>query len=292
MSIGTIYKITNTVNGKVYIGQTSKAPSLRFKQHKDILRKCLSGKTSWDHLRKAMKKYGVANFQFDVIFQTFALETLSEFEVLFIEEYDSFNAGYNKTKGGEGACGYKHNEEIRAGMARRMKGEGNPMYGVPTSDEHKKRLSKVHKGKTLSDEHRKTLSEIMSSERNPSCCRVRSEEELLKASILRGTPITLFGETYRSLHVAADALGVSRGYLKKIKERELLGWTKEECLKRIYNKRPPCSEDRKAKISAANGIPVTYLGITYPSKNALAKALGLSKIMLATRIKNKTIVLE
>ncbi len=90
-----IYKITNTINGKVYIGQ-SKYPEERFKQHK-----CCFGKT---RLYTSMKSYGVENFTMEVLFCT-TEEFIDYYEVRFIDEFNSYcylegSNGYNMTRGG------------------------------------------------------------------------------------------------------------------------------------------------------------------------------------------------
>lgn len=95
--MGYIYKITNVVNNKVYIGQTSKDVSQRFDQHKkDYLRPYRS------HLLiyKAMNKYGLDNFRFETIEE---IENcfLDEREKYWIKYYNSFKNGYNSTLGGK-----------------------------------------------------------------------------------------------------------------------------------------------------------------------------------------------
>ena len=65
--MGYIYKITNKINNKVYIGQTIKIrASDRFSQHKYLARHLEQEKVN-SYLHKAMHKYGVENFSFDII---------------------------------------------------------------------------------------------------------------------------------------------------------------------------------------------------------------------------------
>ena len=99
-----IYKITNRINGKIYIGMTKKKPNHRFNDHVS------TSKTRCKHiLHQAMKKYGVENFDMEVLFHliTDNREDLAEFEKNFIKEYDCCildgrDKGYNMTRGGEG----------------------------------------------------------------------------------------------------------------------------------------------------------------------------------------------
>lgn len=102
-----IYKITNQINNKVYIGQTSLNPKIRWNQHITD-----SKKEKNDHraLYSAFNKYGVENFSFEVIEET---EKPNEREQYWINFYNSCSdKGYNLTLGGEGSLKINY-EEIR-----------------------------------------------------------------------------------------------------------------------------------------------------------------------------------
>lgn len=91
-----IYKITNKSNGKIYIGKTERTPELRFQEHCRAYKK----EENKDRLLyRAMLKYGVDNFSFEVIEET--LEP-NEREQYWIEYYQSYQKGYNATRGGDG----------------------------------------------------------------------------------------------------------------------------------------------------------------------------------------------
>lgn len=96
--MGVIYKITNNINNKVYIGQTMRKPADRWQAHKHRA-ELPDFKT---HLYNAMRKYGVENFSFSIIEECLD-EKLDERERFWIEYYDSFNKGYNETLGGQDA---------------------------------------------------------------------------------------------------------------------------------------------------------------------------------------------
>ena len=102
-----IYKVTNKVNGKVYIGQSV-----------DISRRWCEHMNAKDdiYFHKAIQKYGVENFEWEVIEQC-KKKDLDERESYWIEYYDSFNKGYNCTKGGEGAPGGKDNPNWKGGVS-------------------------------------------------------------------------------------------------------------------------------------------------------------------------------
>ena len=117
-----IYKVTNKINGKVYIGQSVDIGK-RWRQHmtaKDDI-----------YFHKAIQKYGVENFEWEVIEQC-KKKDLDEREIYWIEYYDSFNKGYNRTKGGEGNSG-----------------EGSPNWkgGVSSDPEYNKQYYEANKEK-------------------------------------------------------------------------------------------------------------------------------------------------
>lgn len=99
MKIYTIYKIQNKVTNKVYIGYTENFNS-RMRQHKRKASKELNEKSK---LYSAMKKYGIENFEFTIIYQSKDRDYCKlVMENYFICMYDSYNTGYNMTLGGEG----------------------------------------------------------------------------------------------------------------------------------------------------------------------------------------------
>lgn len=98
--LGFIYKITNLVNSKIYIGQTIQNPKDRWYRH--CQRKCLSDNELNMAIKRAIFKYGKDNFKFEVIetIENSDRETLNSREIYWIAYYDSYNNGYNCTLGG------------------------------------------------------------------------------------------------------------------------------------------------------------------------------------------------
>lgn len=94
---GFIYKITNNVNGKVYIGQTIQTIKERFYQH--CATKCSDSVLNMA-IHKAIKKYGKSNFTIEVI-EEVDKDSLNDREKFWIEYYNSYNNGYNSTRGGQ-----------------------------------------------------------------------------------------------------------------------------------------------------------------------------------------------
>lgn len=106
--IGSIYKITNILNGKMYIGKTLHSIQKRFQEHiKD------SQKVRYDKrpLYDAMNKYGIENFELTLV-ENAEAELLDEREKYWIEYYDTYKNGYNATLGGEGKTLYDYDQLI------------------------------------------------------------------------------------------------------------------------------------------------------------------------------------
>jgi group I intron endonuclease len=86
---GVIYKITNLIDGKVYVGQTKQKPERRWSQHKKEKR----GNCA---IHKAINKYGKENFIFEVIDSANNQEELNNLEMDYIKKLDSLvPQGYN-----------------------------------------------------------------------------------------------------------------------------------------------------------------------------------------------------
>ena len=96
-----VYKITCRENGKCYIG-VSKNPEQRFYKHRYAARR-----NSPFPIHNAMRKHGIAQFDFDVIYGSKDEHYIrEEMETYFINLYNSRKNGYNCTDGGEGIHGY------------------------------------------------------------------------------------------------------------------------------------------------------------------------------------------
>lgn len=168
MSIYSIYKATNTTNGKVYIGFTADWPR-RKTQHLEA-----AHRDSSSIFHQALRKYGPDAFEWEVLCQSKDGDhLLNEMEPHFIKEYNSLcntGHGYNVTTGGRGAVGVKRSSEAKAhyreaalnrwnsdrGQEERKErseawsGEQNPMYGKPGT----------MLGKTLSEESKAKVSKF------------------------------------------------------------------------------------------------------------------------------------
>ena len=96
--MGYIYKITNSVNKKIYIGKTVRTVSVRFKEHLDR-----ADENYQSYLYNAIRKYGQENFIVETI-EEVNNEDINEKEKYWIHFYQSNlkENGYNLTIGGDG----------------------------------------------------------------------------------------------------------------------------------------------------------------------------------------------
>lgn len=90
--VGCVYCIENTLNGKRYIGITTRTIKERFVEH------CKAK----SYIGKAIRKYGVENFKLYELAVANSREELCNLEVYYIEKYNTFKNGYNQTIGGDG----------------------------------------------------------------------------------------------------------------------------------------------------------------------------------------------
>ncbi|HET8688619.1 MAG TPA: GIY-YIG nuclease family protein [Methanosarcina sp.] len=133
MNIYSIYRITNLITNKVYIGFTSN-PTARWGSHCSES-KNKNSKNAQKILYQSMRKHNIENFIFDVIYQSKDAEhTKNVMENYFITEYNSYidfpnSGGYNMTLGGDGLVGYTPSketcEQISISLIGNTNGSGN-----------------------------------------------------------------------------------------------------------------------------------------------------------------------
>lgn len=144
-----IYKITNKVNGKVYIGQTIHTLNHRKNRHIE----CVHNGTD-RHLYNAMRKYGIDNFVFEEIDHADNIDDLNYLESYYITKYDSVRTGYNMGYGGDNNVMFsqevksKHDTIMRSDSVRDKISKSMKAYrqSHPFTDEHKAKLSQKAKG--------------------------------------------------------------------------------------------------------------------------------------------------
>ncbi len=193
---GHVYIIKNTVNSKVYVGQTIVDILIRFEQHCCKTSNCVA-------LRNAIMKHGRENFKIESVFQSDSLEELNKREKELIEELKSLSPnGYNLRTGGDR---FSLSDETRKKMSKSK-------LGVPKSEETKRRMSEAWKGvpKPKSLEWRENQSIKMTGKKHSSESKRKMSNAKKKKVICNET-----GIVYPSIFEAAFAIGCHHDNLKR-----------------------------------------------------------------------------
>lgn len=108
--MGCVYKITNKINGKSYIGYTTRTVEARWKQHIVCAKKHQKDGSYNDAFKRAIRKYGEDNFSVEIIEESNDKHYLQEREKYWIDYYNTLTInknswGYNETVGGQGGNG-------------------------------------------------------------------------------------------------------------------------------------------------------------------------------------------
>jgi group I intron endonuclease len=147
-----IYKATNTINNRCYIGQTINSLQWSINKHK------VTSKKSKLYFHNAIRKYGIECFVWEVLCECESREELNEMEFHYIKQYQSHyrEFGYNIDMGGsagnclEGECngmfGISHTDESKELMSQKNKGNIPWNKGIPRSQEVKDTISQKNKG--------------------------------------------------------------------------------------------------------------------------------------------------
>lgn len=142
-----LYKITNNVNGKFYIGSSVKLEK-RIKDHKWQLK---NGIHSNIHLARAAKKYGLDAFSFSI------LETCSESDLLdkeqrYLDEHVGSPNCYNISCDSKAPNrGSKSSKEVRAKISKAL-------LGRTLSQEHRQNIGRANKGNVIGEIGRQNMS--------------------------------------------------------------------------------------------------------------------------------------
>lgn len=188
---GIIYRWTNKINGKKYIGQTVN-PRKRYLQH-------YNGERADNQIiDRAILKYGAENFDYTVLLTIHAdtreelRELLDEAEIALIrleQSYYKTGLGYNMTLGGLSRGNFEHTEETKIKLSRIKKGK-------KLSETAKKNIAEGHRGLKLTELHKTNL------------------QKAHKADMRRIRQLTVDGvliAEYDSIKAAERTTGINRG---------------------------------------------------------------------------------
>ena len=156
---GIIYKITNKINKKCYIGQSIYKFNERYprsgngiervyKLHLSLKQRGLKYNT---HLLNSIEKYGFEAFETIEMYDiAFSREELNIKEKHYIQLFNCYKDGYNRTLGGDGKSGWIPSEETRKKILENRpntKGKNNPFYGKTHTNEAKEKIRQSKLGR-------------------------------------------------------------------------------------------------------------------------------------------------
>ena len=171
---GIIYRATNPINGKCYIGQSMKGLRARKGEH---IRCVKRGDYPTIYFYNSLKKYGWEKFQWDILCSCYSKEVLDIMETFYIIVYKSHMSenGYNMSWGGEGWYGCHHTQETKDKLSLLRKGK-------KITPEHIENIRLGQIGKKHSEETKKIMSDNQTREKNSFYGKKHSEENRQKLS--------------------------------------------------------------------------------------------------------------
>lgn len=189
--IGIIYRWTNKVNSKKYVGQTIH-PEKRYLQHKR------GERADSQMIDRAILKYGPDNFDYTVLLTIQAdsreelRRLLDEAEIAGIrleQSYYKTGKGYNMTLGGMTRGSYTHTETTKIKLSKMKKGH-------KLSEAAKRNIAEGHRGLKFTEEHKASLQKA-------NTCRMKGVRQMTKEGILVAE--------YPSIKEAERQTGINRG---------------------------------------------------------------------------------
>jgi group I intron endonuclease len=271
-----IYKTTNLVNKKIYIG----------KDKKNNPKYLGSGIL----LNNSIKKYGCENFKKEIIQECKSLEELNESETFWIFKLQSYKReiGYNIALGGEGGDTISNNPkkyEIGKRHSEKLKGKPSGMKGKNHSPETKEKLHLISSGENNGMYQHIYTIETLEKQRNAKIGKKHTEEQNKNQSKRqKGKHTSLKG---RKNPKHSEWMKNNNPFKGKTHTDE----TKEKI--RIVNSKPK-SEEHKKKISQSlignipgNIVKVEIEGIIYESLTEASEKLNVNYSTLRNRLKSK-----
>jgi group I intron endonuclease len=236
-----VYRRTNTKNGKVYIGKTTRTAEARWVS---LLYEINRGNHAPIH--NAIRKYGAEAFETDILYKARTYEELSKMETFFIIIHQSHKPenGYNLTLGGDGAApgelnhmwGKTHTDEVRAAQRERK-------LGTKQAEETKRKIGEACSGEKNgfygckhSEQTCQLLSEKLSGENHPLFGKKRPPE--FGQTISRAlTGVVRSKETRKRISRAKKGQGLGRKHslesIERMRAARSLYWARRKGGERI-----------------------------------------------------------
>lgn len=196
--VGIIYKVTNVINNKIYIGQTTQSLKKRMCGHKYDLK----NKSYNSLLHNAIKKYGWNAFIWEKI-ECVKKTDLNEKEMFYINELNTIKPnGYNLTLGGGGNYGYKWSDESKLTFSQKVSGK-------ILTDAHKEKIRVSMLGKNKG----KCFGNNSSSKR-PEVRKKLSEKSRRYSDNIINYVINLREKTHIPFKKISDMVGIPTGTIQ------------------------------------------------------------------------------
>jgi len=164
-----IYKITNKINDRVYIGQSNRVNE-REREH---FYRLVRNEHSNEHLQRSYNKHGEGNFLFEIIEET---DDLNNREIYFINEYGGINSDLNYNL--KDPLTMEWSEYSKVKHSKNISGENNPNYGRRWTEEQKEEQSKRLMGLTLEERVGKGKADLAKSKMSKSQTGRKHSEEV------------------------------------------------------------------------------------------------------------------
>lgn len=206
-----IYKITNVINNKVYVGSAINI-DLRWKEHLNDLK---NNKHHSIKLQRSYTMHGKENFIFQVI-ELCDKNLLIVKEQEYINYLNSYKNGYNCLPIAGSRLGSTQTVLTKDKIRTKLKGRISPRKGVIVSDETKNKMSQSHSGKTLSATHITNIRLSKTGDKNPFYGKKVQEEHKQYKKINQLTKDGEFIKEWDSLTECAKFLNTDITSISKV----------------------------------------------------------------------------
>lgn len=185
--MAVVYQAINLINGKRYIGITSRALIKRVTEHlSDAKRR----KNVAIAFHRAIRKYGAEFFRFSVVANVASFEEACRIEIRLIA---AWRPEYNASMGGDGNLGLVHTAEARGKIADAMRLREPTFLGRSHTDKTKRLISEKNSGRPM-PEHTRQAMKV-------------GREVYLRANVMRAVRCSNDGRVFPSATEAARAFG-------------------------------------------------------------------------------------
>lgn len=199
-----IYKVTNTLNGKIYIGKTKQSLSKRKARHYES-----ANHKSDTNFHSALRKYPKEVFLWEIEMECTDENELNESEMYFINKYDTYKTGYNMTLGGNGGLTFKKGDALYERIKHKLSNWKNGNPGA-TPEAIAKRVQTFKKTKWVSGKqhgnygHKHNIG-ILVGEKNPMFGKTPTNARKVKIN----------GVTYDSIKKASLELKIAENTIRR-----------------------------------------------------------------------------